>query len=156
MGVLAITLLVSYDVLMRYFLDEPQLFVDELCSFLLVAVVFLGTGPTFYKGGHIRVDLVTSCLKPKVQSRLRVVTLFIGIAILGVIIYETMVSTVTAFQTGRASAVMVYPLWMAMLFIPLGLILMAFFMGVEMVKQVKAKGERAQESPKDISSEISH
>ena len=111
LGVLAITLLVSYDVLMRYFLDEPQLFVDDLTSFLLVAVIFLGTGPVFYKGGHIRVDLVTSRLKPKTQSRLRVVTLSIGIALLGVVIYETMVSTVAAFQTGRVSAVMAYPLW---------------------------------------------
>lgn len=156
LGILAITLLVSFDVLMRYFLNEPQLFVDELSSFLLVAVVFLGTGPTFYKSGHIRVDLITSRLKPKTQSRLRVITLFLGIALLGVIIYETMVSTVAAFQTGRASAVMVYPLWTAMLFIPLGLILMAFFMGVEMVKAVKGKGEKAEQGTKDISSEISH
>ena len=28
-GVLVCTLLITYDVLMRYFLNEPQLFVDE-------------------------------------------------------------------------------------------------------------------------------
>ena len=69
LGVLAITLMVSYDVLMRYFLDMPQLFVDDLSSFLLVGIIFLGTGPVFYKGGHIRVDLVTSRLKSRTQSR---------------------------------------------------------------------------------------
>jgi TRAP-type C4-dicarboxylate transport system permease small subunit len=154
--VLAMTLMVSYDVLMRYFLDDPQLFVDDLTSFLLVAVIFLGAGPVFYKGGHIRIDLVTSRLKPKTQSRMRVITLLIGIALLGIVIYETMVSTMGAFQTGRVSAVMNYPLWMGMIFIPLGLILMIFFMGVELVKAMKGQGEKGQEGRKDISSEISH
>jgi len=155
-GVLAMTLMVSYDVLMRYFLDDPQLFVDDLTSFLLVAIIFLGAGPVFYKGGHIRIDLVTSRLKTKTQSRLRVITLSIGIVLLGIVIYETMVSTVAAFQTGRVSAVMNYPLWVGMVFIPLGLILMTFFMGVELAKELKGRGEKGQEGRKDISSEISH
>jgi TRAP-type C4-dicarboxylate transport system permease small subunit len=156
LGVLAMTLMVSYDVLMRYFLDDPQLFVDDLTSFLLVAVIFLGAGPVFYKGGHIRIDLVTSRLKTKTQSRVRVITLSVGIVLLGIVIYETMVSTVAAFQTGRVSAVMNYPLWVGMIFIPLGLILMIFFMGMELVKALKGQGEKSQEGRKDISSEISH
>jgi TRAP-type C4-dicarboxylate transport system permease small subunit len=156
LGVLAMTLMVSYDVLMRYFLDDPQLFVDDLTSFLLVAVIFLGAGPVFYKGGHIRVDLVTNRLKPGTQSRMRVITLLIGIALLGIVIYETGVSTMGAFQTGRVSAVMNYPLWMGMIFIPLGLILMVFFMAVELVKAMKGRGEKGREEPKDISMEISH
>ena len=155
LGILAITLLVSMDVLMRFFLNEPQLFVDDLSCFLLVAVVFLGTGPTFYKGGHIRVDLMTSRLKRRAQSRLRVVTLSIGIAILGVIIYETTLSTLAAFETGRVSAVMAWPLWPPMLFIPAGLVLMAFFLGVQMVREL-TKGGKAQPGPKELSSEISH
>jgi len=139
LGVLAMTLMVSYDVLMRYFLDQPQLFVDDLTSFLLVAVIFLGAGPVFYRGGHIRVDLVTSRLRPRVQSRLRVATLFIGIALLGIVIYQTALSTLAAFQTGRVSAVMNYPLWTGMIFIPLGLVLMVFFMAVQLVKELRGE-----------------
>ncbi len=153
LAVLAMTLMVSYDVLMRYFLGEPQLFVDDLTSFLLVAMIFLGAGPVFYKGGHIRIDLVTSHLKSKTQSRMRVITLFMGIAFLVVVIYETMVSTISALQTGRVSAVMNYPLWVAMIFIPLGLILMVFFMGVQLVNEMKGKIEKGHE---DIPMEISH
>ena len=156
LGVLAITLMVSYDVLMRYFLDEPQLFIDELASFVLVGVVFLGNGPVFYKGGHIRVDLITSHLQVRTQSLLRVVALFVGIALLGIIIYETMLSTVEAFQIGRVSAVMAYPLWIAMLFVPLGLILMGFFMIVRLVKEISWKEEKEPKGSKDISTDISH
>ena len=153
LAVLAMTLMVSYDVLMRYFLDNPQLFVDDLTSYLLVAMIFLGAGPVFYRGGHIRIDLVTNRLKPKTQSRMRIITLSLGIAFLFIVIYETMVSTVSAFQTGRVSAVMNYPLWAGMIFIPLGLVLMVFFMGVQLVNELKGKDEKARE---DISLEISH
>ena len=52
---LAIVLLISCDVTMRYFLDRPQVFVDELASFLEVLVVFGGAAYTFRAGGHVRV-----------------------------------------------------------------------------------------------------
>jgi TRAP-type C4-dicarboxylate transport system permease small subunit len=150
------TLLVSYDVLMRYFFGKPQLFVDDLSSFILVAVIFLGTGPTFYRGGHIRVDLVTNHLKANYQRHLRIITLCIGIALLGIITYETMISTVVAFNFGRVSAVMNYPLWIAMFFVPLGLIIMVFFMVVEIANEVRGKGKKEQKSPQDVSGEILH
>jgi C4-dicarboxylate transporter DctQ subunit len=138
-GVLVCTLLITYDVLMRYFFNEPQLFVDELTSFFLVGIIFLGTGPTFYRGGHIRIDLLTNYLRPRTQSRLRIVTLSIGLVLLGIITHETFVSALVAFQMGRVSAVMLYPIWIAMLLVPIGLGLMAFFMGIELYRQWRFK-----------------
>ncbi len=37
---LVIAVLISADVLLRYFLNSPLLFVDEVASFLLVLVIF--------------------------------------------------------------------------------------------------------------------
>ena len=140
-AVLAITLLISYDVLMRYFLDQPQLFVDELTSFLLVGVIFWGTAPTFLRGGHIRVDLLTNRLGSKLRRRMRIISLAIGIGFLAVVTYETAISAAVAYSLGRVSAVMLYPLWVAMLFIPLGLALMVLFMALSLVREWKGKGE---------------
>lgn len=156
MAVLVITLLISFDVLMRYFLDQPQLFVDELTSFLLVAVIFLGTGPTFQKGGHIQVDLLTSRLRSRTQDRMRILTLLIGILLLGIITYETWISTAVAFRLGRVSAVMLYPLWIAMAFVPLGLILMGLFMVVKLVSVVRGREDTKTAGSKDLPAEISH
>jgi len=75
LGVLVMAGLITFDVLMRYFLDRPQLFVDELASFLQVFVVFAALAYTFRAGGHVRVDLVTSSLARPVRAWLRVVTL---------------------------------------------------------------------------------
>jgi len=134
---LAIVLLISYDVGMRYFLNEPQVFVDELASFLELLVVFGGAAYTFRAGGHVRVDLLTGHLAPAARARLRLVTLALGIAFLGVVIWVTTHSAITAFNYGRVSAVMLYPLWLPMLLIPAGLALMALVMVAALARQVK-------------------
>src|SRR3989304_2628760 len=54
----AITALITFDVLMRFFFGEPQLFVDELASFLQVVVIFWGLAYTFRVGGPVRVARV--------------------------------------------------------------------------------------------------
>lgn len=134
---LAIVLLISYDVGMRYFFNQPQVFVDELASFLELLVVFGGAAYTFRVGGHVRVDLLTGHLVPAARARLRVGTLGLGAAFLGLVIWVTTQSAITAFNYGRVSAVMLYPLWLPMLLIPAGLALMALVMAAALARQVK-------------------
>ena len=134
---LAIVLLVSYDVLMRYFFDRPQLFVDEVASFLQVLLIFGGAAYTFRAGGHVRVDLITGYLRRGARAWLRLGTLVLGVAFLCVVIWVTTQSAYTAYRYGRVSAVMLYPLWLPMAFIPAGLTLMALAMVVALVRQVK-------------------
>src|SRR5256712_2166578 len=129
--------LIPFDVLMRYFLDRPQLFVDELASFLQVFVVFAGLAYTFRAGGHVRVDLVTSSLPRPVRAWLRAVTLALGLAFLAAVIWVTAQSGFSAYGYGRVSAVMLYPLWIPMLLIPAGLLLMAVAMLAAFVRQVR-------------------
>ena len=134
---LAIVLLISYDVAMRYFFDRPQIFVDEVASFLEVLVVFGGAAYTYRAGGHVRVDLITGRLRPSVRAWLRVVTLVLGIAFLAVVVWVTTQSGITAWRYGRVSAVMLYPLWVPMLLIPAGLVLMTLAMLVTLARQVR-------------------
>ena len=134
---LAIVLLISYDVAMRYFFEQPQLFVDEVASFLEVLVVFGGAAYTFRVGGHVRVDLVTGRLGPAARAWLRVVTLGVGVVFLAVVIWVTVQSGITAFRYGRVSTVMLYPLWLPMLLIPAGLALMALAMLAALARQVR-------------------
>jgi TRAP-type C4-dicarboxylate transport system permease small subunit len=137
---LAIVLLVSADVLMRYFFDRPQLFVDELASFLEVLVIFGGLAYTFRVGGHVRVDLLTSRLPPAARAVLRAAALAVGLIFIVIVIWTTTQSAVTAYRYGRVSAVMLYPLWLPMLLIPAGLLLMAVAMLVRLGRQLRALG----------------
>jgi TRAP-type C4-dicarboxylate transport system permease small subunit len=135
---LAIVLLVSCDVTLRYFLGTPLVFVDEVASFLQVLVVFGGAAYTFRAGGHVRVDLLTGALGPSARARLRVVTLALGVAFLALVIWVTTQSALTAYRYGRVSAVMLYPLWLPMAAIPAGLALLALVMLARLGRQARA------------------
>ena len=135
---LAIVVLISYDVTMRYFFNDPQVFVDEVASFLEVLVIFGGAAYTFRTGGHVRVDLVTSHLRPAARARLRLGTLALGVVFLAIVLWVTTQSALTAYRYGRVSAVMLYPLWLPMAVIPAGLALMALAMLGALVRQLRA------------------
>lgn len=144
----AITGLVTLDVLMRYFFGEPQLFVDELATFLQVLVIFWGLAYTFRVGGHVRVDLLTAHLPGPVRAWLRVVTLGLGIALLLAMSGVTWLSVREAWEQGRVSTVMLYPIWLPMALIPTGLLLMALVMAGPLLRQIRAalgRGERRDE-----------
>jgi C4-dicarboxylate transporter DctQ subunit len=134
---LVIVLLISYDVTLRYFFNDPQVFVDEVASFLEVLVIFGGVAYTFRTGGHVRVDLLTSHLRRPARVRLRVFTLLLGVIFLTIVVWVTAQSALTAYTYGRVSAVMLYPLWLPMAVIPAGLILMAVAMLAALVRQVR-------------------
>lgn len=56
--------LVGYSVVMRYFLNQPIVWVDELVGYLLVGLVMLAAGSALIRGEHIAVDLLTGRLGP--------------------------------------------------------------------------------------------
>ncbi len=62
LATLILAVIISFDVLMRYFFNQPQLIVDEVGPYLLLIVIFGAAAQTFRVGGHIRVDLVTAYL----------------------------------------------------------------------------------------------
>jgi len=138
LATLAIVLLISFDVLMRYFFNQPQLFVDELASFLQVLIIFGGLAYTFRVGGHVRVDLLTARLPAPTRAWLRVVTLVLGLGFLGSVMWTTAQSGISAYRYGRVSAVMLYPIWVPMLLIPLGVGLMAVAMLATFRRQLRA------------------
>ena len=144
LAVLLITLLITYDVGMRYLLGRPQIFVDELASFLQVVVAFWGLAHTFKTEGHIRVDLVMGALRPSARTRLRVATLFLGVVFLIIVTWQTWDTALRAYRLGRVSTVMLYPLWIPQLCIPLGLALMFFAMVPALIREVArlTRGER--------------
>ena len=138
LATLVLALLISFDVLMRYFFNRPQLIVDELGPFLLLLVIFGAAAQTFRVGGHVRMDLVTSHLPPAARAWLRLLNLALGLAFLAVVIWVTTQSALTAYRYGRVSAVLLYPLWVPMLMIPAGLLLLALCMVGTFRRQLRA------------------
>ncbi|MBD1549124.1 TRAP transporter small permease [Roseibium aggregatum] len=60
--ILAVLCLTTYSVFMRYVLDRPPVWIDDLIGYVLVALVMLGVTEAYRGGNHISIDLLTGRL----------------------------------------------------------------------------------------------
>ena len=84
MGLLAVanTLLlcfvVCYGVFMRFVLNSPQAWSDELASYCLLFMTFFGLAHTLITGSHIRIDILTDRLARRTRYYFEVVAWTLG------------------------------------------------------------------------------
>jgi TRAP-type C4-dicarboxylate transport system permease small subunit len=64
-GVLASLALIAWAVVMRYLLNRPPVWTDDVVSFLLVGIVMLGAAQSLRRGEHIGVDILVGRLGPR-------------------------------------------------------------------------------------------
>jgi len=59
--------IVAHSVFMRYVLNQPQTWADELSGYVMVLMVMLGVAEAFRRNDHIGIDLVTQKLRPRAK-----------------------------------------------------------------------------------------
>ena len=69
---------VSLEVVMRYFLGRPTVWVLEIAQLGLVYVPFLGAAWLLRREGHVKMDVVLNQLKPRAQSLVNAITSIVG------------------------------------------------------------------------------
>ena len=74
-------LIVTLEVVMRYFLNRPQIWVKESSEYILVWVIFLAAAWVLKEEGHVKVEIVTDRLNSRVQAILGIITSIIGAAV---------------------------------------------------------------------------
>ena len=74
-----LTLLITFSVLMRYLFNNALTWSDEIASYCLVAIVFLGLSHTLIKGGHIRIDVLTNLLSEPLRNRIQLACYAVGL-----------------------------------------------------------------------------
>ncbi len=110
--VLVTVALVSYSVVMRYLLNTPQTWTDELVGYFLVCIVMLGVAESLRRGEHIGVDLLTERLPARARKVADIWGMVAVIAVAVAMIYSSyqMVAfsyEVELFSDGYVEA----PLW---------------------------------------------
>ncbi len=65
--VIAMMIVVTFEVVSRYLLNSPTMWSDEIASYLLIAIVFLGLAQNLRLGDHIRVDVITEKLPARAR-----------------------------------------------------------------------------------------
>ena len=55
-ALVAMMAIVTFDVVLRYFFNDPTVWAGEVASFLTISVVFLGLGQNIRQDDHIRIE----------------------------------------------------------------------------------------------------
>jgi TRAP-type C4-dicarboxylate transport system permease small subunit len=120
-ALLASMFVIGYSVFMRYFLNQPAAWVDELAGYLLVAAVMLAAADSLLEGEHIAVDIVTERLSAR-GRRLATLGGFVAVALAALLLtYEGADMVGFSRMVGlKSNGYLALPMWIPQLLVPIG------------------------------------
>ena len=122
---LAILGIVIYAVVMRYLFAAPQVWTDEMASFLMVLMVMLGVAETLRRGEHIGVDLLTGRLGPRGRRLVEIWSMAAVLVVSGVLFASALGMTRFSRLVGIVSeGHMEVPMWIPQSSILIGMALL--------------------------------
>ena len=105
MGVLFLMMLLTVaDVFLRAVLNKPIIGATEITEQMMVVIVFLGLGWCALQGKQIKVDLFASHYPPGTQRVIDLIIYFVGLILVALICWRTVMSTLTVHDLGITSA----------------------------------------------------
>ncbi len=118
-------LFVTYEVLMRYLLNSPTVWVMEISIYVTLAGTFLSLAYALRENAHVKVDFVTNYLSGRTLILLEIFTSCLAILFCLVMGWEGIKMASTAYENWEVSpSVLRIPVFIPQIFIPLGTILL--------------------------------
>lgn len=122
---LAITGIVGYGVALRYLFNQPQVWSDELASYLIVLVVMLAIAEVLRRGEHISIDLLIGRLGARARYWVDVAGMVSVIVVSGVLIVSGWDMAAFSADMGiRSTGYLAMPMWLPQATLPLGFALL--------------------------------
>jgi TRAP-type C4-dicarboxylate transport system permease small subunit len=122
-GILLVFIMLSVclEVVLRTFINRPQIWVTEVTECLLLYITFLGTAWLLREEGHVKVDIVLNRLKPQTTAFLGIISSIMGVLVsITLTIYGFNV-TWDYFQRGiYTPTALEIPVYLILLIIPIG------------------------------------
>lgn len=121
----ATTLLVTLEVVLRNFFQTTMYFTDEFSGYLVVAVLALGAGYAYRHDAMLRVDLIYDRLPQKMHTHFGVVFGLISLLFCALLDWQILRLWLRTLDNGtHANTVTATPLWLPQGLLLLGLILL--------------------------------
>ncbi len=137
LGILAMGIILTYEVVCRYFFNSPTIWVQETSTYLYMWTMLAAASYTLQARKHVHVDLVIDRLPTRPKALLEVGTSAIGAvfcAIVSIQAYEMIAATV---RFGKVSATPLrVPLWIPESALLMGFVLLTFQFAFHIVDRV--------------------
>lgn len=134
------SLILTYEVVMRYLLKSPTIWEIELAIYLGIMATFLGAPYGLKDGAHINIDLIIRVFSKSLQNKLYRITSFISLIFCIYLAYNGWQYWWEAFSKGwRSESLWGPPLAFPYLFLPLGMTLLSLQFIIETLGLGKLK-----------------
>jgi len=137
---LSIMLLTFSDVIGRYVFDKPLTGAYEGTQYLQAIVVFMGAAWTQFRGGHVKVEILSSRMSENTNKWLDVFVPLIAMILMAIMGWKTSVQAVASFISGEYESITTQflQLWIPKGFVALGSWLLGIEFLVELINGIKA------------------
>ncbi len=133
--IVALMLVVFYEVFMRFVFNRPPGWAIEIPRLMFLVIIFLGLGYTTRIGGHVSLDILTMRLSRRRLGLLQTITSFLALVMTAVLLWQSVNILVRSFvqqwRTATVVPVIEWPFYVAM-------VLGSFLMGIEWIGKIVA------------------
>lgn len=135
--VCAMFIIVTYDVVLRYFFNNPTIWVMELSGYAMALSVTLAAAFTLKEGGHVIVDVVVMRLSKKTRAIMDIVGLLLSEIYVVIFSYQAIMMALKARQYNwHEQTVLGSPLFPYQLIFSLGGFILALMVIAEIGKRI--------------------
>ncbi len=144
LAILLSSLVLTYEVIMRYFLKIPTIWEVETAVYLGILATFMGAAYGLKDGAHINIDLLTRTLPPSIQRKLEKGTSVLALLFCIYVAYKGWGLFWEAYIKGwRSDSLWGPPLSIPYFFLPVGLTLLS----LQLIVQIFDLGKSKDTSP---------
>ncbi|MDD4229737.1 MAG: TRAP transporter small permease [Aminobacterium sp.] len=121
LGILAMGIILFYEVIARYVFNSPTIWAQEVSIILFIWTMLAGAAYTLQVGKHVQIDLLTIRLSKKTQSFLELITSIIGMFFSAYVTLQGVKMLEATLKYHKLSATPLrVPLWIPQLALPVG------------------------------------
>lgn len=123
----AMMVIVTYDVIARYFFTRPNIWAMPLTEYILVYATFLAAPLILKNEGHIVMDIAVSRFRPKTALILGVITSLIGVTVCVVLLWQGSKELAYSFARGTITLIQPWRIteWPTLVAVPFGSLLLS-------------------------------
>ena len=130
--------LVFHEVVARYLFNSPTLYSVELSEYLLIMLAFIAAGWVMQEDRHVRMQSFVHLLPERVRHLIACLTSFIVLLFCSVLVWYGFKAAYIAWHGQyHSSSLLNMPMWIPYLVIPLGSLLLALQVIVQLCAHVE-------------------
>jgi TRAP-type C4-dicarboxylate transport system permease small subunit len=111
LSLIALVGLTLAGVVMRYFVNRPIIWLEEIQLILFIWVAFFGSSVAFRHGSHIVIDAVVELFPVRIQRIVEIIDSVLVVLLLGFVVYIEYSRGLTLVRTGRSTNILRIPLY---------------------------------------------